>query len=114
MLGKLKEAAGGAALQKVVGAVAPALTPHLDKLSQLSPDLVRNDDSFKDKVIAPALLAIAGSTAGATALIPKFNEKFTQAMLHLRDELVVFEGDRISLVEGFQERLPSVLMAGLK
>jgi hypothetical protein len=35
-------------------------------------------------------------------------------MLHLRDELVVFEGERIGLVEGFQERLPSVLMAGLK
>ena len=114
MLGKLKDMAGGAAAQKVVEHITPALQPHLDKIKDLNPDVVQDDDRYKQTIVTPALTAVAAGSGGVTAMLPKFSEKFTNAMLHLRDELIVVEGGAVRLVDGFQQRLPAVLMAGIK
>lgn len=114
MLGKLKNLAGSAALKPVVDKVTPMLEPHLEKIKALSPAAVQDDEQFKTTLIAPTLTAIAASTSGVTKMIPKFDEKFTNAMLHLRDELIIFDGNSVKLVDGFQGKLPTVLLEGLK
>ncbi|KAB7628459.1 hypothetical protein [Alkalilimnicola sp. S0819] len=114
MFGKLKEAAGGAAVQKVVDAISPQLMEHTDKLTALKPESVRCDDTYTETFVQPALLAVSAASSGVTKLIPRFEERFSAALLHLRDELLDLGGERVALVEGFQERLPEVMLSGLK
>jgi hypothetical protein len=114
MFGKLKEATGGAAMQKAVDAISPKLIEQTDRIKQLEPDIVRDDEAFTQKFSEPALVAMAAISGGITALIPRFKERFSSAMLHLRDELLVLDGDSVEFVEGFKERLPAVFLAGLK
>jgi hypothetical protein len=114
MFGKLKEAAGGAAVRKAVDAITPTLTEQLEKVRELDPGLVRNDESYDQLFVQPALLAVGAGSGGLTSLVPSFNERFKAAMLRLRDELLVLDGERVELVEGFRERLPQVVLASLQ
>lgn len=114
MFGKLKESAGGAAVQKVVDALSPKLMEQTDRLKDMEPDVVRDDESFTEKFSKPALVAVAAMSSGVTSLVPRFEERFSAAMLHIRDELLVLDGERVELVEGFKERLPDVMLTGFK
>lgn len=114
MLGKLKEMAGNSAVQKIVDQVTPLLNEQLEKIKTLSPEKI-NDNEFFDKAISkPAWLAIMASLGGLTKLYPPLEAKFPLMMRHLRDELVVVDGASIALVEGFQAKLPKVIMDGLR
>lgn len=114
MFGKLKEASGGAAMQRAVDAISPKLMEQTEKLKELDPAIVSDDESFTEKFSKPALLGVAAATGGVSALIPRFDDRFNAAMLHMRDELLVLDGGRVEFVEGFKERLPDVMLAGLK
>jgi len=114
MFAKLKEATSGATVQKAVDAITPTLTEHLEKVRTLEPGVVRDDASYSELFVQPALLAIGASSGGVTSLIPRFNERFKEVMLRLRDELLLLDGERVELVEDFRERLPQVVLAGLK
>lgn len=114
MFGKLKESAGNAALPKVVDALSAKLVEQTDKLKEMNPDVVRDDETFTEKFSKPALVAVAAMSSGVTSLVPRFEERFSSTMLHVRDELLVLDGERVELVEGFKERLPGVMMTGFK
>ena len=114
MFGKLKEAASGGVAKKVVDAIAPQLNEHLEKVSELDPQKVNDDDFFTEKVSEPSLIAISAASSGVTKLIPGFDDKFKSAMIHIRNELVIAEEASIKLVDDFKERLPEVLLASLK
>lgn len=110
MLGKLKEGASG----KAMASIEPLIAGHLEKLAALPPETVRDDESFRAKFIAPAMLAITAISGGATALIPRFNARMEKTFFHLRDELVIEKEGRIQLVDDHREKLPGVLRAGFK
>lgn len=114
MLGGLKDKMGAGAMQKAIDNFTPEIQSQLDKITSMSPDDIQNDDNFKSKIVSPALVAASAASSGATKLIPKFDIKFTNALLNVRNELVKFEGRTISLVEGYEKRLPEVLMQGFK
>lgn len=114
MLGKLKSAIGDGAVQKAVDTIAPSLQPHLDKLTELSPDLVQNDDSYTQKFIDPTWLAISASSGGVLNMVPKAKEKFQKAMIHLRNELLIFDGNSVKVADDASSRLPTVLLEGFK
>ncbi|HTU58622.1 MAG TPA: hypothetical protein VMF89_09310, partial [Polyangiales bacterium] len=75
---------------------------------------LRDDASYAMHVIQPAYLALAAAVSGATKLIPQFEERFTRLMHALRDELLIFEGETVRLVEDYQARLQAVLVTNLK
>lgn len=108
MLGKLKDGMGGKALAAIEG----LLHGQLEKLTALSPEVVRDDESFRAKFTTPAVLAIATASGGASALIPRFNQRAEKALFHLRDELVIEKEGRLALAENYRERLPGVIKAG--
>ncbi|HMK36038.1 MAG TPA: hypothetical protein VK463_13280 [Desulfomonilaceae bacterium] len=86
------------------------------KVLELAGNEIKCDETFINRFIKPTLGAMALATSGATRLILKFDQRFTMAMLHTRDELVIVpeDSDRVSLTEDFQERLPTVLLEGFK
>lgn len=115
MLGKLSKATGDGAVQKAADAIAPRLHEHLEKVvGELSPALIQDDDSYQQSVVSPALLVASGASGGVTSMIPGFKDRFSSAMVHLRDELLVCTETSVALAEDVRERLPGVLVEGLK
>ena len=122
MLGKLKKGiaaakdkAGDGAMATAVEKISPALAPHIKKLQDMDVAVIINDESFKEKFINPTLVAIAAATSGASKMIPKFDNRFTGAMLHIRDEILNMDEEKntITLVDKYQDKLPDVLKEGL-
>jgi len=114
MLGKLKEMASTAALEKAVASFEPVVREHLSKVQVLGAAIVRDDASYAANVVRPAYLAVVAASSGATKVIPQFEDRFGRVMLALRDELVLVEDNTVRLVEDFHVRLPSVLVNSLK
>ena len=120
MLGKLKNAAakmaGDGALEKVVGKLCPQLSDQLQKVQELDGKAVACDETFTSKFVSPTLVALTAATSGTTKLIPNFDGRFTDAMLHTRDELVCVcaESGKVTLTDDFRQRLPQVLLEGFQ
>jgi len=110
----VKGAMDGGAMTQVVDTITPHIQPHLDKVLEMNTDDVQNDDQFKSNIVSPALIAASAASSGATALVPRFDERFSMAMLDIRDELVICEDGKVRLADDCQSRLPSVLEASFK
>jgi hypothetical protein len=114
MLGKLKDMAGSAALEKAIASLEPTFTEHVSKVQSLGADVIRDDVRYAQFVVEPTYLAILSASSGATKLIPEFKDRFSRLMLRVRDDLLVLEGTTVSLVEDFKAKLPKVLTESLK
>lgn len=114
MLGKLKDMASAAGLEKTVSSIEPVVREHLSKVKALGAEIIRDDARYAAQVVQPAYLAVVAASSGVTKLIPQFEERFGRVMLALRDELVVIEEGAVRLVDDFQARLPKVLIDSLK
>jgi hypothetical protein len=101
-------------MQQAVAKILPQIQPHLQQMEQLDPELIRDNQRFTETVANPLLLTIAAASGGITSMIPDFKNRFTTAMLTLRDELVVFDHNRVTLVEDYQHRLPDLMTEALK
>ena len=86
----------------------------MDDIKSLKPTDILDDVKFSTMVISPMLLSFSASSGGATKLIPKFDERFRAAMLHVRNELVLVENDKVKLAENSQSLLPKTLIEGFK
>jgi len=113
-LDAVKGAADSGAMAQVTEAITPHIQPHLDKVTSMKAEDIQNDGQFQSIVVSPALVAISAASSGVTALIPRFDERFAIAMLHIRDELVICEEGKVSLAQDSQDRLPSVLEESFK
>jgi len=113
MFGKLKSAAGDAATTKATRMLEPHIQPILGKMRTLSPACISHNESYTNKVILPAKIAVLAATSGLSKLIPQFDEKFNHCMFHLRNELVDLSGDTVKLIPNFKEVLPVALKEGL-
>ena len=114
MFASLREKIGSGAMDTAINAITPILSEQMEKITGLKPSDINDDDKFDSVVISPLLLSIKAASSGVTGLIPNFNERFKGAMYHLRKELIVIEGDKVSLVENAQENLPGILLESLK
>jgi hypothetical protein len=114
MLGSIKNKMGDSMMQKAIDKFSPEIEGQLKKITDMRVEDVRSDENFKLKFISPAIIAVSAASSGAIKLIPQFDIKFTNALLNVRNELVYFDVDKIHLVEGFEKRLPEVLMQGFK
>jgi hypothetical protein len=114
MLGKLKDLAGSAAIDKALVHLEPVLTDQLSKLQALGVEAVQDDARFTQYIAEPAYLAVTAASNGITKLIPEFKTRFSRLMFRLRDDLVIVEGSAVRLVEDFKLRLPTVLAECLK
>lgn len=110
----VKGAMDSGAMTLAIDTITPHVQPHLDKVLEMNTDDVQNDDQFKSKIVSPALIAVSAASSSATALIPRFYERFNIAMLHIREELVICDDGKVSLADDSQSRLPSVLEASFK
>jgi hypothetical protein len=114
MLGKLKDLASAGVSEKVVGTVEPIIREHVAKAQALGIASVRDDATYLAHIVQPAYLSVLAAASGATKLIPQFEERFKKVMHALRDELLIFEEDKVRLVEDYQTRLQALLLNALK
>ena len=114
MLGKLKGKMSDNVADKAIEKLMPMIQEKIGKIQTLSAADVSDDANFKSRVIAPSLIAVSAASSGATKLLPDFENRFSAAMFHLRNELVTIDGDTVALVDDYQKRLPTVLKEGLK
>lgn len=87
---------------------------HLSKATTLGVASVRDDASYTTHVVRPAYLTLVAAVSGATKLIPQFEDRFTSIMHALRDELLIFEGETVRLVDDYQSRLQAILVSSFK
>jgi hypothetical protein len=113
LFNKLKDgvskSVGEGAAKRAVEKASPVLQEELGKALKLGAKTIQDDEKYKKMVVKPALLSLAASSGGVTKLIPGFDEKFTKAMLQARDELLVFNGDEVTLADGFEKKLPGII-----
>ena len=114
MFGNLKDKLCDSAVDKAINKFAPSLKEHMDTIKTLKPTDIQDNIKFKTMIISPMLISVSASSGGVTKLIPKFDERFQSAMLHVRNELVLVENDKVKLVEDSETKLPNVLLDGFK
>ena len=100
---------GEGVAKRAVEKASLVLQEELGKALKLGAKTIQDDEKYKKMVVKPALLSLAASSGGVTKLIPGFDEKFTKAMLQARDELLVFNGDEVTLADGFEKKLPGII-----
>lgn len=113
-LDAVKSAVDSGSMSSVIETITPHIQSQIESITDMDVQSVQEDEPFKKFVVAPALTSINAASSGVTSLIPEFDARFNTAMLHVRDELVVFAGSGLSLVEDYKERLPSVLESAFK
>lgn len=116
MFDKLKGAIGDSGIKNAVEKYSPQILEKLQGISKLNVADVKDDDRFKSIVIDPALFSIKAASSGATSLISNFDNRFSVALLHARNELVVVDepNNKVSLASDCQARLVDVLIEGFK
>ena len=110
---KLKEGVGEGATKKAVERATPVLKEQLGKALELGAKTLQDDEKYEAMIIKPTLISLAAQSGGLTKLIPRFDEKITKAMLLARNELLVFKGDEVTLVDGFEKKLPGIVEESL-
>jgi len=114
MFNKLKNAVGDNAIRSAINTYADQISQKLEEVTMLTPIDVSNDEHYRNKVIAPALIVVVASASGATKLIPNFDQRFDRAMLHVRDQLIIVDtaNNKISLAPDYKSRVGDVLVEG--
>lgn len=116
MFSKLKNAVGEGAIRSAIDSYSQKINEKLAEIATLKPADVKDDARYNSCVITPALAAVVASSSGATRLIPNFEQRFSRAMLHVRNELVVVDeaNGKVSLVPDYEARVSDVLVQGFK
>ncbi len=120
MFNKLKNIAGktmeNGMAEKAIDKLCPELKTQLEKLKNFDAREISCDETFTQKFTKPAQIALAASTYGVTKMIPGFEDRFSSAMLHCRNELCVIDQEqgKVSLATEAMNRLPQVLQEGFK
>lgn len=109
---KLKSKFGNSAVEKVQQQIEAKVKPYIKSFTDLTPADLNNDAVFYSKVISPAKTSVELSTSGATKLVPKFDDKFKNMMLKARNELVIISDSKVTLVEGFEGKIGTVVKTG--
>tara|TARA_B100002051_G_C16370728_1_gene455665 strand:- start:260 stop:607 length:348 start_codon:yes stop_codon:yes gene_type:complete len=114
MLGKLKSMAGAAGLDSVIDKIQPQIQQQIDSITSFKTTDLQDDNQYATLISNPVLMSINASSGGVTKMIPGFEKKFLNTMLSLRNELVDLSGEKPVLKEGYQDKLPAVLLEGFK
>jgi len=116
MFDKFKNAVADNAIRSAIEKYSGKIAEKLPEITALKPHDVRDDARFHSAVIAPALAKVVAASNGATRFVPGFDERFSRAMLHLRDKLVVVDtaAGKVSLVPDYEDRVSEVLIDGFK
>lgn len=116
MFDKLKNAAGDVAIKSAIDKYSQRIAERLPEITTQKAADVRDDARYHALIVAPALSKVVAASNGATRLIPDFDQRFSRAMLHVRDQLVVVDAaaDKVSLVRGYESRVSEVLLEGFR
>lgn len=118
MFNKLKEKAQAQAIEKIQSIVGPELMQQVENFKSLKPADVQDNDKFSAVAVKPLLTTLKASSGGAISLAEKagikIEDRLTKAMLHVRDELISVDGDKVKLDADFNNKVGPTLLEALK
>lgn len=119
MLNALKEKAAQAAHAALAQELRVKLKDKLDIFRTLKVSDIQDDAKYTAVIVQPLWIYAKMQCGLAIAGLQKFSsvnaeERFRHGLFHVRDELVVVEGDSVKLVPDFEDRLAPTIMAAIK
>ena len=97
-------------IKAAVSELIPYLEECIESIASMPPETIANDETYKELVIMPSLLAISASSNGLTKKIDRFQKKFITGMLVVRDELIYVDKNQIALITNYKNHLPGIFM----
>jgi hypothetical protein len=117
MFGKLASLGKDQAMKKFESDIKPVIDQNIETFKSLKPSSVQDDSIYRKLLVGPLWTALDASAGGSLALVQKFYDvktKFDKAMFDVRKELIIVEGDKVSLVEGFQDKVVPTIINSIK
>ncbi len=117
MLGNLKEKAKEKALEGLEEKLAPAVEEKIDLFQDLKPSDVNDDEKYKTVIVAPLWEVAKMQSGGAIGVAQKFidvENKFSDGLFNVRDELVQVQGEVVSLDPEFSDKVVPVLIQSIR
>jgi hypothetical protein len=93
--------------------IKATLLQALGILRKMPASAVQNDEQFTTHVIGPAYVGVLTAHNAIATSFPQFQQRFRNAMLAVRAELLVPEGNKFRLCDDAEQRLPQVVAAQL-
>ncbi len=117
MFGNLKEKAMEKAVEKLEKELGPVVQEKIELFQDLKPSDVIDDDKYKTIIVSPLWEVAKIQSGGAIGAAQKFvdiENKFSDGMFQVRDELVQVQGETVSLDPEFADKVVPVLFQSIK
>ena len=120
MFGGLKEKAAAKGKELAMAEVEKqlgGLASQLEILKTSKPSDIQDDTKFHAVITTPVWNHLRLASGDAISMAQKFIDlegKFKTALLHVRDELIMVEGEKVNLHLEFQQKLVPTIMASIK
>ena len=117
MFGGLKEKALNKAVAALEEKFGPVIQEKVDLFKELKPSDISDDEKYMDFIVNPLWALVKMQSGGVISAAQKFIDvegKFNMGLFNVRDELVIVEGENISLDPEFSDKILPILMASMK
>lgn len=117
MFGGMKEKAREQALKKFEEEIAQQINEKIELFSSLRAIDVQNDEKYRAIVVQPLWVAVKVQSGGAIEALKAFvdvDSKFDQGLFHVRDELIMVEGDQVALAPDFDKKVGPTLLEAFR
>jgi hypothetical protein len=117
MFGKIAALAKDQAMKEFENDIKPVIDQNIEIFKSLKPSSVQDDSIYRKMIVEPLWTAIDASAGGSLLLVQKFCDvktKFDKAMFDIRKDLIIVEGEKVSLVNGFQDKVTPTIINSFK
>jgi len=113
LFGNLKEKA----LLKFNDEVVTQIKQKVELFKNLKPSQVNDDPFYQQLIISPLWALVKAQSGGTVTALQKFVDvegKFKNALLDVRNELVMVEGEKVSLHPEFENKVGPTFLEAIK
>lgn len=112
MFGKIAALAKDQAMQEFENDIKPVIDQNIEIFKSLKPSSVQDDSIYRKMIVEPLWTAIDASAGGSLLLVQKFCDVKTK--FDIRKDLIIVEGEKVSLVNGFQDKVTPTIINSFK
>lgn len=85
-----------------------------EKITNLAPEVVFDDNLYQSRVITPTFITLSASISGLTVILPNSKQNYSKAMYRLRDEYLYEQDNKVNVKEGSKEKLLALVKSSFE